>query len=230
MYNREERERAFIDKCKSRFGEKYDYSLVKYINSRIKVDIICNIHGVVSVIPGHFANKGCPLCGMDSIGKSLRLGKYEFIKRSKAIHGDKYDYSLVEYKNNSTKIKIICPIHGLFEQLPSSHLEGKECYKCGMNKVGDKRRLPFERVLNMAMSVHKNKYDYSKFIFKSVDKKGIITCDIHGDFEQDMYHHVKRKQGCPLCAPKSIMEEKFTTFLNNRKIKIISKILPSYTK
>ena len=44
---------------------------------------------------------------------------------------DQYDYSLVRYVNNHTKVKIICPIHGVFEQTPDSHLQGAGCPRCG---------------------------------------------------------------------------------------------------
>ena len=54
-----------------------------------------------------------------------------FIKKAKLIHGDKYDYSLVNYVNANTKVKIICPLHGEFEQIPYTHLKGIECKLCG---------------------------------------------------------------------------------------------------
>lgn len=54
-----------------------------------------------------------------------------FIKRAKEIHGDKYDYSLVDYVNAKTKVEIICPVHGKFTQIPYNHLSGKGCMECG---------------------------------------------------------------------------------------------------
>lgn len=36
----------FIEKAIKRHGGNYDYSLVNYINSRTKVQIICKIHGI----------------------------------------------------------------------------------------------------------------------------------------------------------------------------------------
>jgi hypothetical protein len=58
----------------------------------------------------------------------------KFIIKANIVHHNKYDYSLVEYKNNKLKVKIICPIHGIFEQRPDSHLQGKSCKKCGYIK------------------------------------------------------------------------------------------------
>ena len=60
-----------------------------------------------------------------------RLTKEEFIEKARQVHGDKYDYSKVEYKNNKTKICIVCPIHGEFWQRPNDHLNGRGCDKCG---------------------------------------------------------------------------------------------------
>ena len=50
-----------------------------------------------------------------------KLTTEEFIAKAKAVHGDKYDYSQVEYVNNHTKVSIICPIHGVFRQRPLDH-------------------------------------------------------------------------------------------------------------
>ena len=65
-----------------------------------------------------------------------------FIEKAKQIHGNKYDYSLVEYKNNKTKVKIICPIHGIFEQTPNCHLRLQGCPKCKTPK-GEKKIFSF---------------------------------------------------------------------------------------
>jgi len=55
----------------------------------------------------------------------------EFIEDARRVHGDKYDYSEVDYKNNKTKVSIICKKHGLFYQTPNDHLSGYGCKKCG---------------------------------------------------------------------------------------------------
>lgn len=110
-------------------------------------------------------------------------------------HGLKYNYSLVEYKNRRTPVKIICPIHGIFEQLPEIHKRGHNCPKCmGRNKT-------LEEYIKEANEVHNNKYDYS-LIEKYKDKKNFkykIICNIHGEFKQSLYKHINEKQGCPKC-------------------------------
>lgn len=121
----------FIAKAKKVHDNKYDYSLVEYINSHIKVKIICPIHGVFEQQPNnHIQKQGCPKCGVIHRSEKQRSNTNDFINKSLKIHGNKYDYSLAEYKNCKTKIKIVCPDHGTFEQIPLHHLNGSGCYKC----------------------------------------------------------------------------------------------------
>jgi Zn finger protein HypA/HybF involved in hydrogenase expression/very-short-patch-repair endonuclease len=113
-------------------GEKYDYSLVDYKNSKTKVKIICNkCNSIFEQIPEkhYHGNGGCPICMPNK-----KMTKDLFIEKSKEKHNNKYDYSLVEYKNNKTKVKIICPKHGLFFQIPSSHLSNIGCPVCNESK------------------------------------------------------------------------------------------------
>ena len=120
----------FILKSKNIHGNKYDYSLVNYVNNKTKVKIICPIHGEFEQIPnGHLSGYGCSKCT-----NKFKLNTTIFIEKSKNIHGDKYDYSLVNYINQRIKIKIICPIHGEFEQQPNKHLKGCGCKKCSESK------------------------------------------------------------------------------------------------
>ena len=72
-----------------------------------------------------------------------KLTTEDFIKKAKEIHSDKYDYSLVEYKKSNEKVKIICPIHGVFEQQPNAHLNYKGCFKCGIDKRRTKQLLRY---------------------------------------------------------------------------------------
>jgi len=109
---------------------KYDYSLVEYKNAHIKVKIVCIEHGVFEQTPNnHLQGNGCPKCN----GGILKT-KNDFIKKSKMVHHSKYDYLLVEYKNMRTNVKIVCPIHGVFEQRPSHHVDGVGCPHCNESK------------------------------------------------------------------------------------------------
>src|SRR5690606_20623053 len=106
--------------------------------------------------------------------KSHRKTTEQFIVEAKEVHGDKYDYSLVEYKRNSIKVKIICRNHGVFEQIPKAHLRPQHCPKChGRNKSS-------EDVISEFKSVHGNKYDYSNLVYKNTVDKMAIICKKHG--------------------------------------------------
>lgn len=59
-----------------------------------------------------------------------RLTTEVFVERARAVHGDRYDYSRVEYVNGDTKVMIVCPEHGEFSQRPRCHLEGQTCPRC----------------------------------------------------------------------------------------------------
>ena len=128
----------FIIDAKKIHNNKYDYSLVDYINNKSKVKIICPTHGEFEQIPySHLRGSGCPKCKGDKQRILCQSNKEEFTNKADKIHSNKYDYSLVDYKNAHTKVKIICPIHGEFEQKPTHHLSGKGCPKC----KGDKLRI-----------------------------------------------------------------------------------------
>ncbi len=108
----------FIERANIVHNNAYDYSETKYVAQHSPVTIICPKHGPFNMRPvNHVAGRqGCPLCGS---GKKRTTA--DFITLAKEVHGDRYDYSLVTYKSAITKVKIICPIHGAFNQTPDMH-------------------------------------------------------------------------------------------------------------
>lgn len=127
----------FINKAILVHKNKYDYSLSNYIGNKIKLDIICPTHGKFIQSPHHhLSGIGCYECGREKTIMSRRLTIDEFINKSNSIHDKKYDYSKVDYINDKTKVKIICPIHGMYEQRPITHLQGCGCQKCKIDNTG----------------------------------------------------------------------------------------------
>ena len=123
----------FIKETTEKHGDKYDYSKVDYVNNYTKICIICPEHGEFLQTPSnHLSGQGCPKCKADKTRERLILSKEGFIKKARLVHGNKYDYSKVEYVNNRTKVCIICPEHGEFWQTPNHHLSGCGCPKCGI--------------------------------------------------------------------------------------------------
>ena len=152
---------TFISKAKQIHGDKYDYSKVKYINSRTEICIICPEHGEFWQTPNsHLNGNGCSSC------KGLKkLTTKEFIERAKQVHGNKYDYSKTIYVNKRTKVCIICPIHGEFYQTPHNHVYQKQgCPECGKK-----------------YAINYNKNDYENFIKTSIKSKS----------EEEIYNFIK---------------------------------------
>lgn len=212
----------FINKAKIIHNDKYDYSQVKYINSRTKIIIICPKHGTFNQLPNsHLSRHGCKICKLESQGDKTKYTNNEFIEKCKTIHGDKYDYTEVNYVNSHTKITIICPLHNRFHQNPSNHLIGQGCPKCGIETVANSRRSTTAEFIEKAKQIHENKYDYSKVNYINNSSKVIIICPLHGEFYQDPNHHLK-KSGCPNCGYKIAADKiKLTTFEFIERSKII---------
>lgn len=123
----------------------------------------------------------------------------EFIRMSKLAHGDKYDYSKVEYVNSTTKVCIICPIHGEFWQAPAEHFRGRGCVKCGQALCGKKQRQKAkETFVERCKQIHGDKYTYDKVVYVDSHTKIIVTCKKHGDFETLPYR-LLNGSGCPKC-------------------------------
>jgi len=130
-----------------------------------------------------------------------KLTKEDFIVRAVKVHGDKYDYSLVEYVNNRTKVNILCPKHGVFVQKPDNHTQGDGCKHCRKDLLSDKFRTPFEDVLKRANEIHGDRYKYELVgEYKNGSSKLRITCNKHGEFIQSVYVHTSRMCGCPKCG------------------------------
>ncbi|MDR1019016.1 MAG: hypothetical protein LBM02_10000 [Lachnospiraceae bacterium] len=180
----------FIEECIGKFGNRYDYSYVNYKHNKIKVQIICPIHGIFEQKPNnHLNGQGCPKCV-----NTFKKDNDSFVNDSKLIHGDKYDYSRVEYKNNKTKVEIICREHGIFYQRPNIHLKGNGCSKCTKKFKKDDYIFTTESKL-----IHGNKYDYSEVEYENIKTKVKIICPKHGIFYQRPGEHLKGK-GCSRCT------------------------------
>ena len=129
----------FIKKAKLKHGNTYDYSLSKYTNIKTKLKIICKKHGVFLQKPQiHYSCRGCLKCYLERQSLLKRKSTKIFLKQCEKVHGSTYDYSLVNYVNKRTKVKIICKKHGLFEQKPQEHLKGCGCQHCNISKGEDK--------------------------------------------------------------------------------------------
>lgn len=211
----------FIKECKQIYDEKYSYIPTEYKNSETKVTITCHIHGEFSILPKHFLNGyGCQKCRnkkvVKKVNKKDKLNNETFIIKARDIHGNKYDYSKVNYINKHTEICIICPEHGEFWQTPDSHLRGHGCKLCGYKKLSNIKKIDYKDFVEKANKVHNNKYIYNKTDLDRRDNKGrvIITCPFHGDFLQRVAPHLKG-QGCPKCNQSHMEKTLLRLFKEN---------------
>ena len=201
----------FIEKAKEIHGDKYDYSKVEYINTKTKVCIICPEHGEFWQTPGsHLNGSGCPECGNNNNKLKQTYTTEEFINKAKKIHGDKYDYSKVEYKGCKEKVCIICPEHGEFWQIPDNHLRGEKCKKCYDNKRSITLKSNIEEFIQKAKKIHGDKYDYSKVEYINTKTKVCIICPEHGEFWQTPGSHLNGS-GCPECK-RILLKNKIMPF------------------
>lgn len=131
----------FIKRAREVHGDRYDYSKVEFVNATTKVCIICKEHGVFWQSPKkHLSGQGCVKCFRESIAKKYSYGKEIFIEKAIVVHHSFYDYSEVDYVNSHTYVTILCPLHGPFKQLPSSHLRGHGCPICANIFIANKNR------------------------------------------------------------------------------------------
>jgi len=197
----------FIKKAKIKHGDKYDYTDVNYINAFTEVDIKCNVHGIFKQTPANHSStgQGCPKCA-----GNYQPTNEEWILKAKSVHGDTYDYKDVIYIDAFTEVKIICSIHGEFEQLPYSHSnKGSGCPKCASNY-----QPTTEEWIKKAKIIHGDKYDYSKVEYIGANTKVFITCKEHGDFEQTPNKHSNEGNGCPKCVKQySKMQIEWLNFI-----------------
>lgn len=160
---------SFVEKAKEVHGNKYDYSKVIYEFSNKKVNLVCIKHSDFFMTPNsHLSGQGCKKCGHEMLSKKFRRPITEFIEKANKVHDYKYNYSEVSYTNSTTKINIVCPIHGVFSQTPAGHLTGSGCWSCGSSK-GEKfisrilkeKNINFIREFRLPEILHvKYRYDF----------------------------------------------------------------------
>lgn len=185
---------AFLDKAKEKHGEKYDYTKSVYINAETKILIICLTCGLefLQTPHSHLLPRGCPGCGGGSSGKTTE----QFIQEAIAVHGNAFDYSLVNYINGETEIQIKCNASGnTFSQTPHTHLRQKGCPEC--HHYAHSKEIP--NFTRRAISIHGNKYDYTNTKYIENQKVSIRCNECNNEFVQSTHAHLLGS-GCPKCA------------------------------
>lgn len=193
----------FVRRATELHSGKYDYShVVQPKDNKTKVDILCKQHGPFrQTFNSHLGGAGCPKCGFEEVSRKRTKSFDVFLREAKGIHGESYDYSLVQYANYSEKVQIVCrACEGAFWQAPHNHISQKQgCPTCGALKSSLNRRTPIDEFIRRSIEIHGPRYGYEKVIYRNALTKVILVCPEHGDFEQLPSQHV-RGQGCRACG------------------------------
>jgi hypothetical protein len=213
------KKQVFIERARIKHGNFFDYSLVdEEITKSAKINIICPNHGIFKQrYDAHLSGQGCGRCK-----NSILSNTEDFVKKGDEKHNNYYDYTCVDYVNSKTKVKIICPQHGIFFQTPDSHLCGHGCTICATEKNGGgKIKTAKETFHDKAYKIHGLKYGYKKSAYSQAREKIIITCDKHGDFSQTPNDHLSGR-GCLYCSMQETKPElEIKKFLTENAIKFI---------
>jgi hypothetical protein len=233
---KEEKADAFIKKSKERFGDRFDYSKVRYVNSQTPVTLVCREHGEFDVnMYTHLYSKDglCPFCNRSNINVFKRGGRErlstDYIKRRcQKIYGDKYDYSKVEYKGGNAKtevVEIICPVHGSFFKT----YDNIQTRDCGCPKCAKEEKELNDTISNGENFIEKSKNKFGdRFVYSKVKYAGsqipvTLICREHGmEFSVTPNSHLNSKfGGCKMCY------DQYTESTRRRKGKVIK---PKLTK
>lgn len=218
-------EEEFIKRSNSKHSFKYDYSKCNFTKTNDKVTIICREHGEFEQrANAHYTGQGCPTCNR-TIPLSERFER--FLKKSKEIHNDKYDYSLVSYTSVNDRIKIICNLHGVFTQKAGSHISGHGCKKCGKsnamlecwrNGKRASKKTTFNKWIERCNSKHNFKYDYSLIDSIESDRKTKypIRCENGHIFFMTIHDHLSSGNGCKFCSKACYDTESFIRLSNEK--------------
>jgi len=164
-----------------------------------------------------------------------KLTTKEIIEKFQKTHGTTYDYSLVDYKNDYEKVKIICKTHGIFEQQPGCHHRQKQgCPKCArekINKIINNRLLSNDKFIEKIENIFgKDIFDYSKTEYKGAHKDITLICKKCGNVETKDPKSFYLGYGCLKCRNKQINPKQITKEHFLKKCKIIHGDKYDYSK
>ena len=208
----------FIQRVKSIYEDKYDFSKSIYRGIDTAVEVICNRHGKQYVSPTQIYN-GCVChdCNMERFKENQTYTEDEFISKANRIHNRKYKYSHCGYIGARYKVTIACPVHGDFTQNANSHLNGRGCPKCSSQRFSYMENNEREKSFR---GIHGEKYKYNWETYTKSHHPMKIECPIHGEFWQSPSKHLIGN-GCPKCN-RSHLENEIEQLLIKNNIEYIA--------
>lgn len=205
---KDEKTVIYIDRSIKKHGSKYDYTPTIFLTAKLKVKILCLIHGIFEQRAHSHFSMGCKKCGniqgieklkgRTVVDKLSKMTEEIFLERSNKFHSNKYSYDDVEYDGYNTEVIIGCPKHGKFKQSPKNHLKGG-CRDCANELLSESRRMDRDEYVKNATEVHNGKYTYGEIIYEDERAYINVICPDHGKFVQYCQSHL-RGHGCPECG------------------------------
>lgn len=218
-------------------GDRFEYGEILREKGGPFIQVKCKDHGWFKASINNLRHgAGCKKCYHNSRVGIYKVATDEFVAKAIAVHGDKYDYSRVEYKGANKKVKIVCNEHGEFLQNARSHIAGQGCRKCWNAMAGVKSRLSQSEFLERAEQKHGKKYDLSKAEYVSSQKSVKIVCPEHGEFTTSAGNFMGGLSGCQRCARKmldcwhasqemnTLKEQDNTTVTNLNMVKLPTRV------
>lgn len=197
-------ERRFIEDATAKFGNKFDYSQIKYQKQIAPITIICPEHGSFQQTPVRHLNSvhGCPQCGVDArASQKVALAAARFLKIFRDRHGDRL-VLLSDYENAKERIKVRCSLHDLeFEITPDRLMTAKHaCPKCVQDDTRNRLRLSQEEFVSRLREKYGDRISLEKTRYVDTETPLVITCERHGDVEVDPRYFYRSTHGCPKCG------------------------------
>ncbi len=201
-------------------GDRYDYSKAIFIADKIKMEIICKKHGsFFQTHTSHLAGFGCKKCRSDLMSKTLTQNKEEAIKDFQKIHGNRYDYSEVNYEKSNKKVLIICNhCNTKFKVTPASHKSGTGCSNCSVIQRSKKLIKSKNILIDELIKIHGNKYNYDLLNYKGAHYPVNIKCNSCCKIFSSRPNSLLKGSGCSYCA-HNFSSFKKEDWVNNAKIK-----------
>lgn len=197
----------YVAGCHIAHNNFYKYTKTVYLGGKSKVIITCPLHGdFTQLAESHKLGHGCTACARVITEASTRITPEEFNLRVSLLDSI-YDFSDSKYKNLSTRVDVICPLHGKFRAFPATLYDGGGCKKCRSDKIGKLGVSNTYDFVHKAKEVKGDLYDYEKVVYINNRTKVTITCKMHGDFEQSPDNHLMGA-GCPTCGKSGYNENK----------------------
>ena len=194
---------SFIEHSMNVHGSKYDYSVSKYVDGTTKITILCPKHGEFKIRPNaHYGTQkqGCKACA----GRP-EVTTQSFIRSSKAIYFDRFEYNKTLYNGAKNHLVITCKQHGDFSIRPNNHLVGNG----GCKSCSGRPDISTEQLITELSEKFGDIYDYSKVVYVSAFTPITLICAEHGEFEK-VPKEAAKSFGCPKCLKYSESD-----FLNN---------------